>query len=162
MSLDGRMRYARGMRGLLLVLLVSCTWSSNDGNAPGDPGEPDRPVRGHNGCQADRECSTGELCARTGSCLPASQIHAVHVNWTVRGMAASEAACSPSPDLEIDFRASDSDARFGYAPVPCVEGRFTVDKLPTKYTVVRLRHGSTWEMAPIDAVTGDAVFDLAL
>jgi hypothetical protein len=161
MSLDGRMRYARRMkRGLLLVLLPSCTWSSTDG---GDPTDPDRPVRGHGGsCQADRECSSGELCARTGSCLPASQIYAVHVNWTVRGMAASEAACSPSPDLEIDFRASDSDARLGYAPVPCVEGRFTVDKLPTKFTIVRLRHGSTWETATIDAASGDAVFDLML
>jgi hypothetical protein len=77
-------------------------------------------------------------------------------------MAASETACTASPDLEVDFRASDSDARFGYAPVPCVEGRFTVDKLPTKFTTVRLRHGSTWETAPIDAATGDAVFDLTL
>jgi hypothetical protein len=161
MSLDGRMRYARRMkRGLLLVLLVSCTWSSSDG---GDPGEPDGPVRGRGGsCHADRDCSGGSLCARTGSCLPASQIYVVHVNWTVKGMAASDETCSPSPDLEIDFRASDSDARFGYAPVPCVQGKFTVDKLPTKYNLVRLRHGSTWEMATIDAATGDAVFDLNL
>ena len=147
-------------RGLLLILLVSCTWSSGDG---GDPGDSGGPVRGRGGsCQADRQCSGGELCARTGSCLPASQIYAVHVNWTVKGMAASEDACSPSPDLEVDFRAGDSDARFGYSPVPCIQGKFTVDKLPTKYNLVRLRHGSTWEMATIDAATGDAVFDLNL
>ena len=51
---------------------------------------------------------------------------------------------------------------FGFSPVPCVEGRFTVDKLPNNYTTVRLRHGSTWQTAAIDPMTGDAVFDLSL
>src|ERR1051325_8835570 len=100
MSPDGRMRYAPGMRGLLVVLLVGCTWSSDDRNRVDDPFDPAPPGGGHRGCHVDGDCSSGELCARTGSCLPASQIHAVHVNWTVRGMAASEEACGRSPDFE--------------------------------------------------------------
>jgi hypothetical protein len=162
MSLDGRMRYARRMkRGLLLVVLVGCTWSSSD-DAIDQPIDPRRPGRPGRGCQADSNCSGGEVCARTGSCLPASQVYAVHVNWTVKGAPASEAACAPSPDLQINFGVSTDDAEFGFAPVPCVEGKFTVDKLPTKFTAVRLRHGSKWESASIDATTGDAVFDLSL
>jgi hypothetical protein len=161
MPLDGRMRYARRMkRGLLLVVLVGCTLSSRDDDSAIDhPINPGRPGRG---CQADRDCSGGDVCARTGSCLPVSQVYAVHVNWTVKGAPASEAACAPSPDLQINFGVSESDAEFGFAPVPCVQGKFTVDKLPTKLTTVRLRHGSNWETASIDATTGDAVFDLSL
>jgi hypothetical protein len=165
MPLDGRMRYARRMkRGLLLVVVVGCTWSSSDDRGaidhPIDPGGPGRP--GRSGCQADRYCSGADVCARTGSCVPSSEVYAVHVNWTVKGAPASDEACAPSPDLQINFGVSADDASFGFAPVPCVEGKFTVDKLPTKFTTVRLRHGSTWQTAAIDATTGDAVFDLSL
>lgn len=164
MPLDGRMRYARRMkRGLLLVVLVGCTWSSSDdqNDHPIDPGNPGRPGRG-DGCQSDGDCSRGDLCTRTGSCQPASKVFAVHVNWTVKGLPASEAACAPSPDLQVNFGVNAENAVFGFAPVPCVQGKFTVDKLPTYYTTVRLRHGSTWETASIDAMTGDAAFDLSL
>jgi hypothetical protein len=164
MPLHGRMRYARRMkRGLLLVVLVGCTWSSSDDQIdhPIDPSNPGRPGRG-DGCQSDTDCSRGDLCTRTGTCQPASQVFAVHVNWTVKGLPASQAACAPSPDLQINFGVNAENAVFGFAPVPCVQGKFTVDKLPTYYTTVRLRHGSTWETASIDATTGDAVFDLSL
>ena len=163
MPLDGRVRYARRMkRGLLLVVLVGCTWSSRDDDDMRirDPDPPRGP--GRSGCQADNDCSGSNVCARTGSCLPSSEVYAVHVNWTVKGAPASEAVCAPSPDLQINFGVSGDDAAFGFAPVPCVEGKFTVDKLPTKFTTVRLRHGSKWETAAIDATTGDAVFDLSL
>jgi hypothetical protein len=145
-------------RGLLLVVLVGCT-SSGDGELdhPIDFGRPD-----HGGCESDRGCSGGDVCTRTGSCQPASKVFAVHVNWTVKGAPASEATCAPSPDLQINFGVNAENALFGFSPVPCVEGKFTVDKLPTNYTTVRLRHGSTWETAAIDAATGDAVFDLSL
>lgn len=146
------------MRGVLLVLLVSCTGSPRGTDDIGSDFDP--PGRGGNGCRNDSQCASGELCARTGSCMSASLIRAVHVNWTVSGSPVSDDACSPSPDFEIDFRSSD-DGRFGYAPVPCAQGRFTVDKLPTKYTSVQLRHGGKSETAAIDAA-GEALFDLAL
>jgi hypothetical protein len=161
MPIAGCMRYARRMkRGLLLVVLVGCTWSS------GGDGDPvDHPIdvgRGDHGCRVDRDCSGGGVCTRTGSCQPASQVFAVHVNWTVKGAPASEETCAPSPDLQINFGVDEANALFGFSPVPCVEGKFTVDKLPTNYTTVRLRHGSTWQTAAIDPMTGDAVFDLSL
>jgi hypothetical protein len=164
MPLEGCMRYARRMkRGLLLVVLVGCTWSSNgdDEGRIRDPRAPLGPSRGP-GCETDRDCSGSDLCTRTGSCQPASQVFAVHVNWTVKGAPASEEACASSPDLQINFGVNEENAVFGFSPVPCVEGKFTVDKLPTRLTTVRLRHGSTWETAAIDAATGDAVFDLSL
>jgi|KBSSwiStaDraftv2_1062776.scaffolds.fasta_scaffold200325_3 hypothetical protein len=151
------------MRGLLAILLVGCTWSSSrDGDVVDDPPPTIRPPFEHDACRSDSACAPGELCARTGTCLPVSEIRAVHVIWTVRGAAADVAACSPAPDFEIDFRSSDSASRLGYAPVPCEQGKFTVDKLPTKFTTVRLSHKGTTDTAGIDAATGNAVFDLAL
>ena len=145
------------------MVLVGCTSSSSDDQIdhPTDPRHPGQPGRGE-ACEADGDCSRGELCTRTGSCQPASQVFAVHVNWTVKGLPASVGACAPSPDLQINFGVDADNAVFGFAPVPCVQGKFTVDKLPTNYTTVRLRHGSTWETASINAMTGDAVFDLSL
>src|SRR5689334_1422886 len=128
MSLDGRVRYARCMkRGLLLVVLVGCTWSSSDDEArpPREIGPPGERLS----CDVDRDCSGGDVCTRTGSCQPASQVRAVHVNWTVKGGPASEAACAPSPDLQINFGVNAENAVFGFSPVPCVQGKFTVDKL---------------------------------
>jgi hypothetical protein len=150
------------MRALLAVLLVGCTWSSSRDDAiVEDAPQPVRPTEGHS-CRSDGACSSGELCARTGTCLPVSQIRAVHVLWTVGGAPADAATCAPAPDFRLDFRTSDTDAHLAYAPVPCELGKFTVDKLPTKFTTVRLSHKGTTDTADIDAATGNAVFDLAL
>jgi hypothetical protein len=151
------------VRGLLAILLVGCTWSSSrDGDVVDDPPTTIRPPVEHGACRSDSACGPDELCARTGTCLPVSEIRAVHVIWTVRGAAADVTTCSPAPDFEIDFRASDPGSWLGYAPVPCEQGKFTVDKLPTKFTTVRLTHKGATDTANIDAATGDAVFDLAL
>jgi hypothetical protein len=150
------------MRALLAVLLVGCTWSSSaDGELDQGPPLPGRPAEGHR-CRSDSACSGGELCARTGTCLPVSQIRAVHVLWTIGGAPADAAACTAVPSFAVGFRTDDTDGHLDYSPVPCELGKFTVDKLPTTFTTVRLTHRDKTETAKIDAGTGDAVFDLTL
>lgn len=87
------------------------------------------------GCHADTECG-GDVCARNGECLPASDVRTVHVMWTVNSAPAGTTTCTNSPDLDLTFFTS-SD-QFGFSPVPCVEGKFTVDKLPSWYGSVEL------------------------
>jgi hypothetical protein len=119
------------MRGLLAVLVVSwtflvgCTVSSR---APGDPDDP----------FCDTSCSRGQVCTRSGDCLPPSQVREIHVNWLVSGQMPDEAACSPNPNLRIDVSTKDERDRVNYSPVPCIAGRYTIDKLPTTFDQVWL------------------------
>src|SRR5262245_50757948 len=134
------MRYAAQMRAVLVMILTGCVAGSGE---PVDPGASIVPggSNGHS-CRSDDSCPRGEVCARAGGCLPAGQVHAVHVTWTVNGMPANAITCSATPDLHIEFYTGD-DASIGYAPVPCHEGKFSVDKLPRSYIRValgKLRH----------------------
>ena len=149
------------MRALLAILLVGCTWSSSSDGDDDDAPRPSRPTTGQ-ACRGDSACSSGELCARTGTCLPVTQIRVVHVLWTIGGAQADAATCTPAPDFTLGFRTSEGEGRLSYSPVPCELGKFTVDKLPTNYTQVRLTHKSETETANVDVETGDAVFDLTL
>ncbi|HUJ62437.1 MAG TPA: hypothetical protein VLX92_28235 [Kofleriaceae bacterium] len=130
---------------LALVLAVGCTqpdpppqqWSPGGGGGGyggggGGGGGGEEP-----GCHADTDCGSGLVCARDGECLEAGDVITVHTTWTLDGSAASASTCSGNPDLEIDF-SDDSGYGYGYAPVPCVEGEFTVDKLPNYYNAVSL------------------------
>ena len=142
------------MRGVLLVLLAGCT-------SPGDPG-----AGGPDGrCESDDQCG-GDVCARNGVCLPASEIRPIHVTWTLQGMPASQTTCASSPDLEIDFYTPTGGyggygGYIGFAPVPCEEGAFSIDKLPTSFTVVQLgQQRYNGEAAMLDAATGSAAIDL--
>lgn len=127
-------------------------WGSGNGGGNGSSGF---------GCHQDAECGASNVCARDGECLLASEVYTAHVTWTLKGAAASTATCSSSPDLDITFgSASDS---FGFSPVPCVEGKFTIDKLPLRYANVSLvRTGSQTGGASglIDRSTGLAALDL--
>jgi len=90
------------------------------------------------GCQSDSACGTGNVCARTGECLPASQVRVVHTLWTVNGMAASTTTCANAPDLSITFTNSYGE-EWGYTPVPCRAGKHTIDKFPTRFNIVWLQ-----------------------
>ena len=113
-------------------------------------------------CQGDSDCGGGQVCARTGECLLPTDVQTVHVTWTLQGQPASTATCASSSQLEIDFP-SGNDGWWGWAPVPCDEGKFTVDKLPTWFTEADVSidndPGST-VTATIDAATGNASLDL--
>jgi hypothetical protein len=112
------------------------------------------------GCQADADCP-GMVCARTRECLPASQVRAVHTIWTVGDAAASTGSCTVSPKLAITFSSSAGE-QWGYAPVPCNEGKFTIDKFPTRFGNVQLARESDYNggaYGTFDA-TGNATLDL--
>lgn len=130
-------------------------WGSGWGGSSGSSG-----MSGA-GCHADTDCPTSYLCARTGECLTASAVRAVHTLWTVRGQPANDRTCASAPKLDITFSAGDGDT-FGFSPVPCDAGKHTVDRLPTRYRVVTLARAGDYaggDSGSFDA-SGDAALDL--
>lgn len=130
------------MRVALALLLVSCGTPS--GGA----------------CFDDNDCGGGEVCARNGECT--SNARSVRVTWTVRDMPASASTCAQTPNLFIVFSGPTPGDQFGYEPVPCAAGVFTVDKLPRRFNAVELGVASTGysEVAAFDT-QGNAKLDLA-
>jgi|HubBroStandDraft_6_1064221.scaffolds.fasta_scaffold414272_3 hypothetical protein len=129
----------------------------------GDPGGGYSPGSNYGGgggyggayCSQDSDCNAGSgsgsnVCARNEECLPASSIWTVHVTWTVSGQPASAATCTSAPDLQLMFGDANDPYDFGFAPVPCAEGEFTIDKMPTYYTQVSLQQN----MADSGGATG--------
>ena len=105
------------------------------------------------GCHADTECGSSYVCARDGECLAATSVHMIHANWTIKGQPASDATCTNAKNLDITFEASTTADQFGFSPVPCNAGRYTIDKMPSRYTSVTLSRAG-------DGYGGDtAVFD---
>jgi hypothetical protein len=131
-------------RALAFVLVAGC---AGPASAPGD-------CNGASGCGAD------QVCTRDHQCLPPDQVRAVHVTWTVSGAPASATSCAAAPDLVLDLR-SRRGASLGFEPVPCAEGVFTVDRLPTDYDMVELGRTSdrSRPRAAFDAA-GNAMLNL--
>jgi hypothetical protein len=97
----------------------------------------------HDTCGGDRDCSGGDVCARDGQCLPAAYVRAVRVTWTVGGAAASPASCAAHLELAIQFSddaGGDDGESFGFAPVPCMEGVFSVDRMPMSIVDVTMNY----------------------
>ena len=114
-------------------------------------------------CESDSECD-GDVCARDGACYPASDVYPVRVSWTIHGMPASATTCAPAPNFEINFRGFTVN-EFGFAPVPCDQGQFFIDKMPKGYNAVELSASGHFDQNASIIVgtgaTGTAVFDLA-
>ncbi len=113
------------------------------------------------GCEQDSDCGGGtQVCARDGECIDSSQVIEVHITWTLSGAPASSTTCASSTDLQLSFL-SDQGDEFGFAPVPCVEGKFTIDKLPNWYTSVQLStdYDDEGPIGKIDS-SGDVAIDL--
>jgi hypothetical protein len=161
------------MRYVLLAVipalgLVACVKPPDSGGGgsgyypPPDPG-PGGPG-GSYGCTSDSECGANNVCARTAECLPASAVYAVHVLWTINGQQASAASCASVSGLEVDFSSNDGGS-WGYAPVPCMEGKFTVDKMPTSFNFADVSRQDDANVAAggaIDRATGNVTVDLTL
>ena len=148
------------MRVLVVMLLAGCV----------EPIPPDA-TRGPiipTLCHQDTQCTAGNVCARNEGCLPPSEIREVHVTWTVGGMPANATTCDAALDLEIQFVATSPAAnpRLGFAPVPCAEGKFSIDKLPIAFTLVGLGPWGIDRLPTMPAMpamiddAGDAAIDL--
>ena len=133
------------MRSLAILLLVCA----------GCPGG------GHSGdCEVDSDCGGGNVCTRNAECLPPSEVRAARITWTIRGMPANEMLCAPHPDFYLLFAGTQFNDEFGYAPVPCKAGLFTIDKLPRRFVSVEIGvDGGFAEVKAFDA-QGNAAFDL--
>jgi len=113
-------------------------------------------------CKIDRDCSSDESCGRDDMCAPPSTLRQVTANWTIGGADANVMSCGTHPDLYIQFIGSDSGDTLGYAPVPCMNGQFTVDKLPTRFRQVELGvEGGVSDRKAINT-SGIATLDLRL
>ena len=128
----------------LLAWLAGCSLTSSSG------GE----------CVNDSQCGD-DVCARSGECLARSNIRSVTIKWTVNGVAADAASCTAHPDLYLQFDGADYGDTLRFAPVPCREGSFFIDKLPKRYVQVELgSEGGASDVSPIDKATAQAQFDL--
>ncbi|HEV7558309.1 MAG TPA: hypothetical protein VGO00_22725 [Kofleriaceae bacterium] len=133
------------MRWLLVVVAMS--------GCKSDDGGPD--------CTVDSDCG-GLVCARDGTCRAPSEVRHVTVTWKIDGMAADAQTCVPTPDLFVQFDGSSFDGSLGFAPVPCAQGQFNIDKLPTDYLQVEIGIDGrgVLDVAPINLMTNTADFDL--
>jgi len=102
-----------------LVLLAGCPLST--GPSTGE-------------CQNDGDCA-GNVCGRDDFCYPASELREVKTMWTIRGMTADPITCRGSSDLMIGFTGQTEES-IAYAPVPCENGQWLMDKLPRTFTAV--------------------------
>jgi hypothetical protein len=104
-------------------------WGSGWGGSGGSTGY---------GCQSDSACGgSGYVCARNGECTLATNVRIVHATWTMHDLTASDSTCTNAKYLDITFSTNGGE-NFGFAPVPCSAGKYTIDKLPTRYTTVTL------------------------
>jgi hypothetical protein len=114
------------------------------------------------GCEQDSDCGgAGSVCARDGECVSPSQLTTIHITWTVQGAAASASTCASVPDLDLTFFDS-GQAEFGFSPVPCAEGKFTIDKLPSWFTAAELDRAGNDQGGPSGSFdsSGDLALDL--
>jgi hypothetical protein len=131
------------MRALSILALACAACSGGDGD-----------------CELDSDCGGSRVCARNSECLPATEVRPIRVTWTIRGMPANDLLCAPTPDFYVLFSATQINDTFGYEPVPCKAGLFTVDKLPRRFVSVELGvDGGFSEVKAFDA-QGNAAFDL--
>lgn len=147
---------------LLVVLVGACT--SNDGY-PGyvpTPTSPPSTGETYGECSQDSDCPSGDVCTRDEECLLPSEVRAIHVTWTIGGQPAGADTCANAPALALDLGfEADGYSAFGFAPVACDEGEFTIDKLPTTFDYVWLSE-EDWDYGsagPIDG-SGDVALDL--
>jgi hypothetical protein len=114
-------------------------------------------------CDEDIECESGQVCARGDHlCVEPNQVKTTRTQWTINGQPASGNNCQ-GRTLYIQFLSSIGNDDFGFSPVPCETGQFTVDKLPNRYRAVEVgfEGAGDFDSASFDA-EGTALLDLAL
>lgn len=112
-------------------------------------------------CQVDSDCGGNNVCARNGECISPNNVRSVRVTWTIRGMPATSFTCSASPNFYVMFSSPERSDTYGYEPVPCPSGVFSVDKLPTRFNAVEIGIDGGYSEATTFDAQGHAMFDLA-
>lgn len=128
---------------LLLVLLAGCPRTSDGA------------------CDETVECDSGEVCARGDHvCVAPSQVKFTRTSWTIDGAAPTPGSCA-GRSLYVQFLSSFDNDDFGFSPVPCEVGQFTVDTLPNRYRAVEVgfEGGGDFDSASFDP-DGNAVLNL--
>lgn len=111
-------------------------------------------------CHTDSQCGD-DVCAPSGECLARSAVHEVAIRWTINSAAVGAVSCSGHANLFVKFDGTDYGDTLRFAPVACLQGQFSVDRLPKRYVQVELGfEGSTGDVSPIDAATTQVQFDL--
>jgi hypothetical protein len=115
-------------------------------------------------CDTPSDCIGGNVCAADGQCRAPTDVSTAVVTWTIAGAVASATTC-PRPSLRVGFvtglgRYQDEII---FAPVPCVEGKFTLINVPP-YNEVELGYdiGDDFARAQFTAPGsgGSTAFDL--
>ncbi len=110
-------------------------------------------------CTVDDDCGGGLVCARNSECLAPGSVRSARVTWTIRGMPASSTTCGATPSFYILFHAQPGDS-FGFEPVPCAAGLFSIDKLPRRFVSVEIGVDGGFEDDKAFDSQGSASFDL--
>lgn len=111
-------------------------------------------------CELDTDCGQSQICARDMECIAPGHTRGVKTTWTIGGQAATATTCATMPDFYINFYGTDPQDAFGYAPVPCVQGQFFIDKLPTRFDQVELGAEGWFDVVHQVDASGMAAFDL--
>jgi hypothetical protein len=90
-------------------------------------------------CNVDNECESTQVCARDHACVEPEEVRATRTTWSFGpGMPATVASCNDL-QMQIIFANPDfEEDKLGFVPVPCFTALFSVDKLPRRFTRVRL------------------------
>jgi hypothetical protein len=84
------------------------------------------------------------------------------VLWTIGLQVADASTCAPHPDLTVEFVTDllpHSRQVLSFAPVACIEGEFTVDRLPLSFWIAGVKNSEAGMDVPLDA-SGTAFVDL--
>jgi hypothetical protein len=128
----------------LLVLLSGCPSNTSSGY-----------------CETDTDCGGGQICARDMECIAPGDTRGVKATWTIGGAAADATTCASMPNFYINFYGADPQDAFGFAPVPCMQGQFFIDKLPTRFDQVELGADGKFDLVRRVDASGMTAFDLS-
>jgi hypothetical protein len=102
------------------------------------------------------------VCNKYDQCFPTNETRTIHVTWTVSGKPASDATCQAAPQLALQ-PGIPYDLGYGWASIPCNEGKFTMDAVPIETTfavLYRTGDGPYTGSAGFFDGSGDLVLDL--